>query len=515
MPFNVSELLSSSWQTLKANNKGQIDFMSLPQLRLFLIKKGYDKNFLASASGLNYAKAAYKFGTTADEFNTVAAHLAKVRKGETSPVYFFTRDKDSVRDRIPGSAAVAEQALSFTRGGDTKPGQRGSGIPSIDEIMGLLGGGGQAEMPALNLPGAPDILSMFKGLKAPGFKGKKIKKLIKSAYAPVIQALQTQLKAGGLQSEQNIADIQGWFKQLQGTAEQGVQRDLEAGQASQATYQNSVTAFINAVGGGASPAAGDIAKLGASGAAGLAAISQAQSNFDNNLATLIGAQEVDALRAEKNRASQEALTIMTQLNQVRGERKADILKAIFEGKQQAYENKLNMLQMMAGLTQQSFENNLRLAQLQFEAQARFAEASNPADLIKSAIDIQYGLLRNQAAAAGSESDPYTQIMQALGIESKQLDILKKQKDLLGGVTSLSFTDRGKIDKQISTFYENVDLTTEGANKFVADVTNTLRIYGLNPWSGEGKQLRLSLLNQYLYLGPKGNPVPGPEGSVWK
>jgi len=482
MAFNFSNTMFFDTVKTKTTN-AWVDSLSVPALKKFLEKKGYPSYALMTPKGIQQTLDAFKSGIKPDQFGS------------------FTGDSGRGH---PRGGRIADRVFEIT--GQTQA-PRSGGVPSIDEIMGLLSGAaGQQQVPTIDLPSAPDYNALLKGMKPPKINIKKLKQQIRSSYKPLIQSLRKQRKAGELQSEQNLADIEGWYNQVETTAAEGRERNIEAANAAKTTLDNSVQAFLGAIGGGASPAAADIAKAGIASAGGLAAISQAQAGFDNRLAGLIGAAEVDSMRAEKNRASQQALETTLQMLQLKGERRSTILEAVMGAKQQNYQNKLQFIQMKAGFAEQSFQNALALAQIKFEAEAAFAQASDPAALIQSAIDIQYGIIRNLQMQRKDKKSTFDRTMEILEVQGKKLDNIKKTMDI-SGTGGVSQTEARGINNALE---DAIGLgkpnSVTNPTAVVRIVVSTIRQLGLDPYMGEGRRIRLAFLQRFFRLGPTGLPI---------
>lgn len=497
-----------------------VDNMSAPQLKNFLKRAGFNPQLLNTPFGLNSALRAWKQKLAPGRWEAI---FSAENPGQVPGNYGnFVAGAMGTGGAAMGTGGGG-QSITFNR---PQQGQRGSGIPSIGDIMNqltsMVGGGAPA---SINLPNAPNFNAILKGMKPPKFNAKAIKNQIRSAYQPIIKQLNIQLKQGGLQTAQNQADISSWFGQVVDAAEEGRQRDIVALTASQTTLDNSIKGFISATGGGANPAAADMAKAGIAASAGLAQIGLAQANFDSNLESLIGLQATDAARAEKNRASQEALAIQQTLLQVKGQQKTDILNAISQGKQQAYENKLNYLSTAGSLAQQTFQNALTLAQLEFEVQ-NSQQATDPAALLASAIDIQYGLIRNAQLQREGQVDPAQAYLNELDIILKKQAVDKGQAEIQniisGGSQSVIYTSKNpttiinQVKKELedTQFDVGKDRTIAAAQKVSTQLDSMLARYNLP--SQDRISIKKQIMSSFgINTGPNGNPAPGANGLVYQ
>lgn len=134
--------------------------------------------------------------------------------------------------------------------------------------------------------------------------GKYARGSVESEFGPLLGEMQRDISLQRRQGGQNLADLQSWFQQLEGTRAQGAQANTAAQQQAEGEFNQANLGITNALGGAANTGGAQAAGYASAALAGLTGVGQAQGNFDRNMQSILASQGIDARRTEQGRQSQ-------------------------------------------------------------------------------------------------------------------------------------------------------------------------------------------------------------------
>lgn len=216
------------------------------------------------------------------------------------------------------------------------------------------------------------------------------------AYDTQIGQLNKNYNTTVAQNAQDLKDIQSWFDQVGAT-----QKDAAASNAAELAAQlkgsgDAANAFINAIGGSDNAGSAGIANASDIAQAGLRGIGLSQSNFDNNMAGIIGLDTAQQVANEKTAGANRLQSIMDQIAQAKSGQTAAEAQAKDNAEQTKFGELGTLAQLKANLMGNLFnEKN----SLQSQKLANLAGLSNT--ILGTALagpQIQSAEIGNQLAA---------------------------------------------------------------------------------------------------------------------
>lgn len=220
-------------------------------------------------------------------------------------------------------------------------------------------------------------------------------------YDPQIAALKAQFDALTPQHKQNSADLTSWYKQLSGLVGGQAQQQGIDSAAQLAEYDKAANNSVGQLfgGGGANPAAGEAMAYHDIGRTALQGEDSAQAAFLRNMAPILGAQGVDAQRAELGSFNKNSAALQGQLGAMRGAKGNAYTQALAQGQQQLTQQQT--AQQSLKLAQQLMPYQVQTAKAQ--AASAKADASNATALAKANLDLVNAKVQQaQAAALGTK-----------------------------------------------------------------------------------------------------------------
>lgn len=256
-------------------------------------------------------------------------------------------------------------------------------------------------------------------------------------FGPLISATQAQQKVQVAQAAQNQADIQNWYAQVVGAANQAIAGDAAISKGAAQSDQNIAASLASSIGGSANPASANVAAAGENNAAFSNAITSSQAQYDNQIPGLLKADQSATSMREQGLQQQQALALATQLASQQGQeaQAADQLRMQMQQQnQQMAANKLQELlgikQYNSGLASGKAQNTLNTKL----ALAQMAEAA-PSLGLKSAltqaqIAHELGVTPGQQAAqqhqAYTDKLNYAKYLQTAGMNAARMKLIGLQ-----------------------------------------------------------------------------------------
>lgn len=164
-------------------------------------------------------------------------------------------------------------------------------------------------------------------------------------YDPQIHEALAQQAQAKADTSQNVADISGWYKQVQDSLAHAAAQDAAAGSQTQAQVNNDIQGILQSLGG--SRGAGVVGASGVNALASLAQQASGQNALNAQLAPIFQAEQAAASARESALGSQSQAKLADQLISLRGARgqalnaaQAQIMAQNNAARQQNFSNRL-------------------------------------------------------------------------------------------------------------------------------------------------------------------------------
>lgn len=250
------------------------------------------------------------------------------------------------------------------------------------------------------VPGAPDSASQTSSKTSPGIESQILSSLLGVKLPPVSKIPESmvkmlgkpyiedlldslagtsdidrsiaQIKAAVSQNEADttarLGDIDRWYGQVQGSLATAAERDKAIDAASLASIKDVSQGIVSAIGGEANPGSGMAAQAGQQGADLIAAMGNAQEEYNSDVGPLIAAEAVGQKAQTQRESAQRASDLnlqLTDLESGRGQAMADARMKLAELNHdldtQRFQALLGIRQSNMDAAQQGFANQLGLS----------------------------------------------------------------------------------------------------------------------------------------------------------
>lgn len=227
------------------------------------------------------------------------------------------------RRRIAAEQAAAAKAQSAANGGKPNATASGNG--------GGGGGAGARTNPAAGT--AQSVMDLF----APILGMASESMIDPASYAsnaagyefdPIISDLERQIGRAPGEAESHLAQIQGWYDQVEGRRGEMQEANDQVIQGSIGNQQSAVEGFINAIGGSSNPGSQGVAQQGSIDVAGLQGQGLATQTFDRDMASILALQGAESLVDQRKRDELTLADLRSQLMSAKsgkGKRRAELM----------------------------------------------------------------------------------------------------------------------------------------------------------------------------------------------
>lgn len=322
----IPDLKLPGSQTVSAGGM-RIGSFSVPQLRSFLIHKGYD---IPEEGGLGpRMKAALAdFLNPKQTGGALAAALGKTRiTGKRNP---------DAWNKLFGSAASRPKVLRPVTGPNGLVDANGNTAPDLSDPAGTVDVSGISGLaPNVGTTVSPGLADKMAGLQ----------------YDSSITDARTALARQPVQASQDLHDIENWYGQVLGAQKVAAGRDTDMTTAGVGSIRDAVSRIVSSLGGSANEGSGLVGAAGADQVGTLQALGTTQDQYNSDIAPLLRSESAGARQqqmAVNTRDNQDATSAVQKLVQARGQAKAaaglDISKYNNDVNQQEFQNELALEQ---------------------------------------------------------------------------------------------------------------------------------------------------------------------------
>lgn len=197
------------------------------------------------------------------------------------------------------------------------------------------------------------------------------------------QVAQSRLPA---RTAQDLHDIETWYGNAMNSQKVAAQRDSDIGKSTRQSVQDATQAIIASLGGSANAGTGVVGAAGADSLGTLAALSQSQDQYNQDVAPIMALEKAGAMANEQHRGNTDEADLRNQLMGLQGQRGQ--AKVIAMGDRQkynqslsdtAYNRAMQIKQYNDSIGQQNFQNRMSVNDANTAALlagAKYASAAN-------------------------------------------------------------------------------------------------------------------------------------------